>query len=140
VDFDGNLLYLKIGNVFEPFPNNFINRSTYNQTPRGRLENAAERKSNADLWRVTAPKFKTRLTFQTVPLSLSEMKTVRQMFNDSFTITAQRKLTIRYFDFEIMDYLTAEVYMPDSEYSVYDMDSDSKDILFNPVTFEFVQY
>ena len=141
LSFDGHLLYLKIGNSYQPFPNNYIELRSWGSTPRQRLELKADRNSSGDLKRVTAPKFKTSLSFQTHTLHLADMARVRDLFNRAFVLPAQRKLVIKYWDDEIMQYRTdVTVYMPDTQYPIIDINSKSKDILYGSTTFEFVEY
>lgn len=139
--FDGYLLYVKIGNSYTAFPNEYIDPKTYNSTPNQRLEIKAVRNSStAYLNRTTAPNTKTSLSFSTHPLHLNEMSKVRGIFNRAFTSRLQRRLKIKYWNDETMDYREATAYMPDTVYTFIDIDSSSKDILYGPATFEFIEY
>jgi len=141
LSFNGHLLYLKIGNSYQPFPNSYIELRSWSSTPRQRLELKADRNSSGDLKRVTAPKFKTSLSFQTHTLHLAEMAEVRSLFNRAFVIPNQRKLIVKYWDDELMAYRSdVQMYMPDTQYPIIDINSRDRDILYGSTTFEFVEY
>ncbi|MBQ5399355.1 MAG: hypothetical protein IIU14_07985 [Ruminococcus sp.] len=138
--FNGVLLYVRhrSNGTYTAFPNSFIQMNTFNSTPNQRLELKAVRSNTAYLNRTTAPQTKTSLSFQTHPLHLNDMRTVRSIFDNGFINKLQRKLVIKYWNSETLSYKTATVYMPDTQYPIIDTTSD--DILYGSTTFEFIEY
>lgn len=137
LDFNGTLLYVKKNGAFVPFPNHYILLDTVDTDPDKRLEIKAIR-NIFKLNRITAPNVKTVLSFQTHILHLDEMAWIRTFFNSAFKTPLQRRLEIKYWNVEKMEYKTGIVYMPDIKYRIRDV--IGTDIIFGPATFEFIEY
>lgn len=120
------------------FPLRFMQLNTYEASPLQRAEISAYRDSNYLLHRVTSPNAKTKLTFQTINLSIKQMQEIRNILNAAYTITQQRKLTLEYWDDELLDYRNMTAYMPDITYKIRSISSDN--IKYEPVTFTFIEY
>lgn len=69
------------------------------------------------------------------------MAEVRSLFNRAFVIPNQRKLIVKYWDDELMAYRTdVQMYMPDTQSPIIDINSRDRDILYGSTTFEFIEY
>lgn len=136
MNFEGYLLsFPKTGKVF---PNKYINAQTFNATPLQRTEIKAYRDSNNLLHRTTSPNYKTKLTFSTVSLHLSDLKVIQDTLKSSYENYAQRKIKVKYWDDELLDYRTMTAYIPDVVYSK-ELIQDG-DILYSSVEFTFIEY
>ena len=120
------------------FPLNLVQLSTYEATPLQRSEISAYRDVNNLLHRVTSPNAKTKLTFQTINLSIEQMQNIRNIINSAFVDSQQRKLRIEYWDDELLNYRIMTAYMPDITYKIRSISSDN--IKYEPVTFTFIEY
>lgn len=125
---------IKFGGIVLPF--NYI--TEYSSTPNQRGESSAERDQNYDLHRTTCPHTKSIITFTTHILSLDEKIALQGIINSAITNPLQRKATVTYWNDENNNYSTSEFYIPDVEYQV--MDADKNTILYNPITFELIEY
>lgn len=135
-DFQGWLIKFRKNNKL--FPLRYIERSTYQSTPLQRSEIKAYRDSNNLLHRVTSPNYKTKIEFQTVPLTLAQLGEIRTVLNGSFSNTHQRKTNITYWDDELLRYRNATVYIPDITYNVKTVSAHS--VCYLPITFTFIEY
>lgn len=134
--FNGTLL--SFPDTGKAFPNKYIEASTFSVTPAQRSEVQAYRDADNYLHRVTSSNTKVSLSFNTVPMNLADMIAVRTLFNEAFIDSLQRKIRIRFWDDEIMNYKTAVCYMPDTQYTKEEVTRDN--IRYAPVTFEFIEY
>lgn len=120
------------------FPQKYIQAKTYESIPLQRTEISAYRDSNNLLHRVTSPNAKTKLTFQTRTLTIEELQEIRNTLNAAYSISSQRKLTLEYWDDELLDYRTMTAYMPDVTYKIKAISNDN--IKYEPLTFTFIEY
>jgi hypothetical protein len=125
---------IKFGGIV--FPNSYF--LEYSSTPDQRLDESAERDQNGTLHRTTLPNGKTSITFSTHILHLDEKIKVQNIINTSITNSVQRKAYIEYWNDETNNYDTGYFYIPDVEYQI--MDATATDILYNPITFELIEY
>lgn len=142
MSFDGNVLYFynKSKKTYDLFRNDWMQVSTYSATPLSRTEIQANRNSNNLLYRKTSPNHKTTISFSTNPLHLAEMKELREFINSHYTLKIQRKVRVKYWCDETMEYRVMDAYMPDVTYSYLDIDSKNKDILYASTEFELIEY
>lgn len=120
------------------FPQELIQLDTYESTPLQRSEISAYRDINNLLHRVTSPNAKTKLTFQTINLSIEQMQNIRNIINSAFLDSQQRKLRVEYWDDELLNYRIMTAYIPDLTYKVRSISGNN--IKYEPVTFTFIEY
>lgn len=127
---------LKFGD--KVFPNEYI--LEYSSTPNQRLESSADRDNTGTLQRKTLNSTKTSINLSTHILSLSEKIKMQSVINAGMVNTAQRKCKVTYWNDEDNTYKTGYFYIADIEYTIMDVDSTSKDIQYNPITIELIEY
>lgn len=125
---------LKFGDII--MPNKYF--FEYSSTPDQRLDSDAERDNNGYLQRSTLPDGKSDITFSTHIMSLDEKIYFQSMIKSSIINDAQRKCKVTYWNDETNNYETGYFYIPDVEYSI--MDAGTKDILYNPISVELIEY
>lgn len=125
---------LKFGD--KKIPNNIL--LEYSTTPNQRLETSAERDNTGTLQRKTLKSTKTSINFSTHILWLNEKINLQNIINAGIVNSAQRKCKVTYWNEEDNMYKIGTFYIPDIEFSV--MDATSKDILYNPITVELIEY
>ena len=125
---------LKFGDII--MPNKYF--FEYSSTPDQRLDSDAERDNNGYLQRSTLPDGKSDITFSTHIMSLDEKIYFQNMIKSSIINDAQRKCKVTYWNDETNNYETGYFYIPDVEYSI--MDAGTKDILYNPISVELIEY
>lgn len=125
----------------ETFPHDLIEKNTYKSTPLQRTEIKAYRDSNNLLHRVTSPNYKTKIEFQTPSgLDLSQMSRIRRCLNLAMDNSQQRRLTVRYWDDELLDYRTSDFYIPDLTYEIIKIDTKNSTIKYAPLKLTFIEY
>lgn len=110
----------------------------FSSTPNQRLEASAERDNTGYLQRSTLPNGKTKIAFSTHILHLEEKIRFQNIINNSMSDTIQRKCNVTYWNDETNDYSNADFYVSDIEYKI--MDADDKDITYNPISVELIEY
>ena len=108
----------------------------YSSTPCQRMEADAQRDQNGNLHRTTMPNFKTSIKLTTHILTLDEKITFQNLIG--YSISAQRKVQVTYWNDEINNYSTSWFYLPDIQFTV--MDASATDIKYNPITIELIEY
>lgn len=110
----------------------------YSSTPNQRIDNDAERDNTGYLQRSTLPNGKTSIKFSTHILHLNEKISLQSIINSSMINTAQRKCEVTFWNDETNSYQTSCFYVPDVEYVV--IDADETDIIYQPISFELIEY
>lgn len=117
-------------------PNNYFGE--YSSTPNQRLDSDAERDNTGYLQRSTLPNGKTSIKFSTHILHLNEKIALQNIINNSMVNTVQRKCEVTFWNDETNSYSISYFYIPDVEYVA--MDADETDILYQPISFELIEY
>ena len=52
----------------------------------------------------------------------------------------ERKVHVTYWNDEILDYVEADMYMPDIKYTIHYVDEDNNDLEYNSFTLELIEY
>jgi asparagine N-glycosylation enzyme membrane subunit Stt3 len=132
--FDGYLI--AFGNQI--LSHKYIQLSSFDTTPNQRTELSAVRDNNNYLCRVTSPNHKTTIKFTTIPLNLTEKTTIQAIMLNGLVNEVERKYRITYWNDETNTYITSEFYMPDVNYQIKKI--EGKNIEYNPISFEFIEY
>ena len=136
-NFEGWLL--KFGN--QEFPLELINQSSWKATPNQRQELDAWTDCNGVLHRETAPHTRTKIEFETVDdITLSEKMRIQEVMNSSITNTLQRKGEITYWNDETNTYETACVYIPDTQFTIKEIDKEKKEIYYEKIRIALIEY
>jgi hypothetical protein len=135
-NFKGYLIYFPKPKKY--FPHELIAKETYASTPLQRTEVKAYRDSNNTLHRVTSPNYKTKITFNTVKLDLSQLEEIQKLFNYCYINSSQRKLKVTYWDDELLKYRTMTAYIPDTTYTVKTITKNN--IKYSAITITMIEY
>lgn len=120
------------------FPLSLIKADTYKSTDNQRTEIKAYRDANNLLHRQTSRNFKTKIEFETCPLSLEQLRTIQSLLNQAFVDSTQRKMVVDYWNNENLCYKKATVYVPDIDYTIKSIKGN--DITYNGIRIAFIQY
>lgn len=113
-------------------------KESYQSTPLQRTELKAYRDTKNKLHRVTSPNYKSKIVFQTIPLHLKQLKSIRKTLNNAFIHKQQRKLYVMYWDEELMKYRKMVCYMPDITYTTKVI--KGTDIEYKALELTFIEY
>lgn len=119
-------------------PNSYLIQNGYTAIPNQRTELSATRDNNNSLHRVTSPNHKTTIRLTTGILHLSDKLAIQSIMARGLVDSTERKYSITYWNDETNSYSTGYFYMPDVTYSV--IDTRGSDIIYNSVSFEFIEY
>lgn len=131
--FQGYLV--KAGGV--AIPNEFIVKSTY-KTTNTVIETDAYRDADVLLHRETADFPKAVVKFETVPLNKAKLSILRTILENAYFEKKERKLHLNYWDIETLSYKEADVYLPNTEYTLSMITKN--DMLYEGVAMEFIEY
>lgn len=135
-DFAGWLIkFPKTGSYF---PHGLIEKENYKSTPLQRTDIKAYRDNSIFLHRVTSPNYKSKVEFQTIPLNLAQLAQIRDVLNAAMDNSKERRLQVRYWDDELLDYRTMTAYLTDTTYTVSTI--SSSDIKYKSIKFTFIEY
>ena len=127
---------LKFGNTI--LPHEYIQIDTYQSIPNQRIELSAYRDNNVDLYRVTSQNYKTTIKFDTMSLTLEQKIDLQTKMQAGLVNATERKYQVNYWNDEDNQYDTKYFYIPDVAFPIHSITEN--DILYNPVSFEFIQY
>lgn len=135
--FEGWLL--KFGS--QEFPLDLIKQKSWKSTPNQRQETEAWQDINGKLHRETASHFRTKIEFETVDdLTLEEKSKIQEVINSSVIDAKQRKANITYWNDETNSYTKAVVYVPDIDFTIKEIDVESKNIYYNSIRIALIEY
>ena len=135
--FEGWLL--KFGS--QEFPLDLIKQESWKSTPNQRQETEAWQDINGKLYRETASHFRTKIEFETVDdLTLEEKSKIQEVINSSVIDAKQRKANITYWNDETNSYTKAVVYVPDIDFTIKEIDVESKNIYYNSIRIALIEY
>lgn len=121
-------------------PLRYISLGSYKSTPNQRMESKATRSVTGLLHRTTVEHKATKIEFETPYIDNNDLRTLNNMIQDAFTNTLERKLTINYYDQETDSYRDAICYMPDVNYSIARIDSNTNTVYYDSVRYAFIEY
>lgn len=138
--FSGYLIKVGTGLAAVEIPMKYMRYTSYKVTPDQRMEWSAERDTTGVLHRETVANKPPKIEFETPYMTNSDIVALNTMIQGKYTVAAERKLDITYYDPESDSYKTAAVYMPDVDYKIYNVDSTNKKILYEPLRYAFIGY
>lgn len=123
-----------------PFPNKYIQYSSWSSTPNQREEIKAYRDDNTrNLTRVTAAGKKSVFSFKVRSnLHLSEKTEIQEFFTSAEIDHEQRKINLRFWDDENNVYRTGTFYRPNMQFPIVKITED--DIIYGELTIECIEY
>ncbi len=135
-NFKGHLLKFTKSKAI--FPTKYIALDSFKATPLQRTEVKAYRDSLNKLHRVTSPNHKTKLVFSTTALNLAELREILSLLDNAYANKTQRKVSVEYWDDELLSYRTMTAYLPDITYTKEKITGN--DIQYEPVELTFIEY
>ena len=138
--FSGYLIKVGTGLAAVEIPMKYMRYTSYKVTPDQRMEWSAERDTTGVMHRETVANKPPKIEFETPYMTNSDIVTLNTLIQGKYTVAAERKLDITYYDPESDSYKTAAVYMPDVDYKIYNVDSTNKKILYEPLRYAFIGY
>lgn len=121
---------LKVGST--QIPIKYISAKSYKSTPNRQIDKDSYRDGDGILRRSILPHTATTIEFVTPYLHLADKIALQAI------IPSRTKQTIEYWNDETNAYTTGDFYIPDIEYPIYRIDGN--DILYSPITYQFIQY
>ena len=138
--FSGYLIKVGTGLAAVEIPMKYMRYTSYKVTPDQRMEWSAERDTTGVLHRETVANKPPKNEFETPYMTNSDIVALNTLIQGKYTVSAERKLDITYYDPESDSYKTAAVYMPDVDYKIYNVDSVNNKILYEPLRYAFIGY
>ena len=138
--FNGKLVELKTNGSWVNLPLTYIKSESYKVTPNQRMEASASRSADGVLVRTTVSHTASKIEFNTINLTNSELKTLYGYFSAAFTNATERKLELRYYNPETDTYKTGDFYKPDADYDINRVDISAHIVHYNPIRFAIIEY
>ena len=136
--FSGYLI--KVGSTPVEIPLKYMRAETYTVTPNQRLEWSAERDVTGVLHRETTPNMPPKIEFETPLMTNNDISALNAILQNAFTVAAERKLPVEYYDPETDSYKTHDCYMPDVHYEIRMVDTANNVIHYNELRYAFIGY
>ena len=121
-------------------PMEYISPQSYKSTPNQRMESEAARSITGVLHRTTVEHTATKIEFKTTVLTNKQLRTLNNLLRTYFSDNLERKITINYYDQETDDYRNATCYMPDVDYTISRIDTDTNLVYYEPIRYAFIEY
>ena len=137
--FSGYLIKVGTGTPVE-IPLKYMRAETYSVTPNQRLEWSAERDVTGVLHRETTPNMPPKIEFNTPLLTNTDIKALNTILSNAYSVAAERKLSVTYYDPESDTYKTHDCYMPDVKYEIRNVDTVKNVINYEELRYAFVGY
>ena len=136
--FSGYLI--KVGTTPVEIPLKYMRAETYQVTPNQRLEWSAERDVTGVLHRETTPNMPPKIEFETPLMTNSDIVALNTILQNAYTVVAERKLPVTYYDPESDTYKTHDCYMPDVHYQIRNVDTVNNVINYEQLRYAFIGY
>lgn len=136
--FSGYLI--KVGSPAVEIPLKYMRAETYKVTPNQRLEWSAERDVTGVLHRETTPNMPPKIEFNTPLMTNSDIKALNTILQNAYSVAAERKLSVTYYDPESDTYKTHDCYMPDVAYEIRNVDTANNVINYEELRYAFIGY
>lgn len=134
-NFQGYLL--KFGS--EVFPNKYLDFDNQASTPNQRAEAEAYVDANNELHRITLPKYRTKIEYNTIDdLSLSDKIAIQNVLSQGLIDSVQRKYLVTYWNDETNSYETSNFYIPDTTFQIKKITSDN--IIYRSFKLTLIEY
>ena len=135
--FAGYLIKLGGINGIE-LPMKYMKIDGYNITPNQRMESEAARSVTGVLHRTTVAHTATKIEFNTPYLTNSDVNNMMTLFRNAWTSSAERKLTLQYYEMESDSYKEGTFYMPDIKFEIYKVNGNT--ITYKEIRIAFIEY
>lgn len=137
--FNGYLLRLG-GASGTILPMEFIKIEGYDITPNQRMEAEAKRAITGVLHRTTVAHTASKIEFNTPKMTNLDVDRMMNLFRSVWTSTAERKLTLQYYDMETNSYKVGDFYMPDIKFPIERIDLETNIVYYGETRIAFIEY
>lgn len=138
--FTGYLIKVGASGYEVEIPLKYMRAETYTVTPNQRLEWSAERDVTGVLHRETTPNMPPKIEFSTPLMTNSDINALNTILSAAYSVAAERKLRVTYYDPESDSYKTHDCYMPDVHYEMRMVDTVNNVIHYNELRYAFIGY
>ena len=138
--FSGYLIKVGPSGSEVEIPLKYMRAETYSVTPDQRLEWSAERDVTGVLHRETVANMPPKIEFNTPLMTNSDINTLNTILSTAYSVAAERKLRVTYYDPETDGYKSHDCYMPDVKYEMRMVDTASNVIHYNELRYAFIGY
>ena len=137
MSFSGYLIKLG-GSSGTELPMKYIKASGYDITPNQRMESEAKRDVTGALHRVTVPHTASKIEFNTPVMTNQDVDAMMTLIRNNWSSTAERKITLYYYDMETDSYQTGTFYMPDVKWHIDRIEGNT--IYYSETRIAFIEY
>ena len=138
--FSGYLIKVGPSGSEVEIPLRFMRAETYSVTPNQRMEWSAERDVTGVLHRETVANQPPKIEFNTPLMTNSDISVLNGILNAAYSVAAERKIRVTYYDPESDSYKTHDCYMPDVQYSIRNVDAVNNVINYEELRYAFIGY
>lgn len=121
-------------------PLKYMRAETYTVTPNQRLEWSAERDVTGVLHRETVANQPPKIEFSTPLMTNSDINALNTILSTAYSVAAERKLRVTYYDPESDSYKSHDCYMPDVHYQIRNVDTANNVINYEELRYAFIGY
>ena len=138
--FTGYLIKVGASGYEVEIPLKYMRAETYTVTPNQRLEWSAERDVTGVLHRETTPNMPPKIEFSTPLMTNSDVNALNAILSAAYSVAAERKLRVTYYDPESDSYKSHDCYMPDVHYQIRNVDTENNVINYEELRYAFIGY
>ena len=138
--FTGYLIKVGASGYEVEIPLKYMRAETYTVTPNQRLEWSAERDVTGVLHRETVANMPPKIEFSTPLMTNSDINALNTIISTAYSVAAERKLRVTYYDPESDSYKSHECYMPDVHYQIRNVDTVKNVINYEELRYAFIGY
>lgn len=138
--FSGYLIKVGPSGSEVEIPLKYMRAETYSVTPDQRLEWSAERDVTGVLHRETVANMPPKIEFNTPLMTNSDINALNTILSTAYSVAAERKLQVTYYDPESDSYKSHDCYMPDVKYEIRNVDTVNNVINYQELRYAFIGY
>lgn len=138
--FSGYLIKVGPSGSEVEIPLKYMRAETYSVTPNQRLEWSAERDVTGVLHRETVANMPPKIEFNTPLMTNSDINALNTILSTAYSVAAERKLRVTYYDPESDSYKSHDCYMPDVKYEIRNVDDVKNVINYQELRYAFIGY
>ena len=137
MSYNGYLIKLG-GSGGTALPMEYIKVDGYDITPNQRMESEAKRDVTGVLHRTTVAHTATKIEFNTPVLTNKQVDAMMTLFRNNWSSTAERKITLYYYEMETDSYKTGTFYMPDIKFHIDHINGNI--VYYTETRIAFIEY
>lgn len=137
--FNGYLIMLG-GPQGTVLPLKYMRYETYKITPNQRMDYNSTRDSSGVLHRTALAHTASKIEFNTPRMSNKDVDAMMRLIRNRWISSAERKLTLYYYDPETNDYKSGTFYMPDIDFTITNVDTAKNRIMYAETRIAFIEY